>query len=57
MKYKTIEASRELRLWIGQVIVPAVTTGIIIASNPTARQWVAEKADEMKATVKRKFTK
>lgn len=27
MKYKTIEASRELRLWIGQVIVPAMTAG------------------------------
>ena len=24
MTYKQIEASRELRLWIGQVIVPAV---------------------------------
>lgn len=57
MKYKTIEASRELRLWIGQVIVPAVTAGIMIASNPTARQWMAEKADEMKTSVKQKFVK
>ena len=29
MTYKQIEASRELRLWIGQVIVPAVTEAVI----------------------------
>ena len=29
MTYKQIEASRELRLWIGQVIVPAVTSDIL----------------------------
>lgn len=57
MKYKTIEASREVRLWIGQVIVPAVTAGIMIVSNPTTRRWVTEKADEMKESVKQKFAK
>ena len=30
MTYKQIEASRELRLWIGQVIVPAVTIAFSI---------------------------
>ncbi|MDY3768088.1 MAG: hypothetical protein SOZ83_00575 [Sphaerochaetaceae bacterium] len=57
MKYKTIEASRELRLWIGQVIVPAMTAGIMIASNPNARNWAAEKFNGMKESVKQKFTK
>lgn len=57
MKYKTIEASRELRLWIGQVIVPAVTAGIMIASNQTARNWVADKFNDMKTKVEQKFTK
>lgn len=57
MKYKTIEASREVRLWIGQAVVPAVMAGITIMSNPTARQWVAEKTDEVKKSVKHKFTK
>lgn len=57
MKYKTIEASREVRLWIGQVIIPAATAGIMIVSNPTTRRWVTEKANEMKESVKQKFTK
>ena len=33
MTYKQIEASRELRLWIGQVIVPAVTMAVASAST------------------------
>lgn len=57
MKYKTIEASRELRLWIGQVIVPAITAGIMIASNPNARNWAIDKFNGMKESVKQKFTK
>ena len=32
MTYKQIEASRELRLWIGQVIVSAVTMAVALAS-------------------------
>ena len=31
MTYKQIEASREMRLWIGQVIVPAAAAAIAIA--------------------------
>ena len=57
MKYKTIEACRELRLWIGQVIVPAATAGIMIASDPTARNWVADKYNDMKTKIEQKFTK
>ena len=30
MTYKQIEASRELRLWIGQVIVPAVSVTAVV---------------------------
>lgn len=38
MTWKQIEASREARLWIGQVIVPAVVG--IMAVSPEARQTV-----------------
>lgn len=55
MTYKQIEASRETRLWIGQVIVPAVA--LIMAVSPEARQAVAEKAARIKQTVKNKFRK
>ena len=41
MTYKQIEASREARLWIGQVIVPAVTT----------------KFNSVKESIKKKFKK
>lgn len=57
MKYKTIEASRELRLWIGQVIVPAITAGILIASNQEARNWMSRLIDGMKSKAEQKFTK
>ena len=45
MTYKQIEASREARLWIGQIIVPAV--GLALAF-PEARDWVKEKIEDVK---------
>lgn len=57
MKYKHIEASREARLSIGQVIVPAVTAAAMLMSNPNVRVWAAEKANNFKANVKDKFDK
>lgn len=48
MTYKQIEASRELRLWIGQVIVPAVVAGTAIMSNPIARQTITEGVSNVK---------
>ena len=41
MTYKQIEASREMRLWIGQVIVPAAVVAVAIASNPQTRNYVS----------------
>ena len=57
MRYKTIEASRELRLWIGQVIVPAVSLGVMIASNPKAREWISDKSGDVTKAIKSKFGK
>lgn len=53
MTYKQIEASRELRLWIGQVIVPTVTGAIVALQVPEVRA----KADELKNRIKTKFKK
>jgi len=48
MTYKQIEASREIRLWIGQVIVPAVA---FTMAFPEARQAVANKAKSIKKSI------
>ena len=55
MSYKQIEKSREIRLWITQIIVPAFIGGAMILSNDGARAWVFEKADNAKAWFKGKF--
>lgn len=53
MTYKQIEASRELRLWIGQVIVPAIGVGAVLFANPEVKRIVKEKAKG----IKEKFSK
>ena len=50
MTYKQIEAAREARLWIGQIIVPAA----IILSIPEVRQAVKVKAKDIKTKLKKK---
>lgn len=58
MTYKQIEASREIRLWIGQVIVPAVATvAAIFYTNPELRDKAANKVNDIKRNIKAKFKK
>ena len=57
MKYKHIEASREVRLWIGQIIVPALTLAATTMAIPEVRQAVAAKATDIKERIQRKFKK
>lgn len=52
MTYKQIEASREMRLWIGQVIVPAAAAAIVIASNPQTRNYISEKYQNAKSRMR-----
>lgn len=54
MTYKQIEASREARLWIGQIIVPAVTCVVSIMAIPEVRQAVAAKAKSVKRSIEEK---
>ena len=57
MTYKQIETSREIRLWITQVIVPA---GIVVStamSIPEVREPVVKKVKKVKETIKQKFKK
>lgn len=57
MSYKQIEKSREIRLWITQIVVPAFIGGAVILSNDGARAWVFEKADNAKTWIKCKFSR
>lgn len=57
MKYKHIEAAREVRLWIGQIMVPAVTLAATTMTIPEVRQAVATKAKVWKESVEWKLKK
>lgn len=57
MKYKHIEAAREARLWIGQIIVPTVTMVVSITAIPEVRQAVAAKAESIKQSIESKRKK
>ena len=57
MTYKQIEASREARLWIGQVIIPAITVVGAAMTVPEVRKAVTEKANNVKTDIKKKFKK
>lgn len=57
MTYKQIEASREARLWIGQVIIPAITVVGAAMTVPEVRKAVVEKANNVKTAIKKKFKK
>ena len=54
MTYKQIEASRELRLWITQVVVPAVGIAMLF---PEVRKSVADKAKDVADQIKLKLHK
>ena len=57
MTYKQIETSREIRLWIGQLIVPAITLAATMLAIPEVREAVAAKARRIKLSVENKMKK
>lgn len=58
MTYRQIETSREIRLWIGQIIVPAVAAvGTVLYMNPELRDKAANKVREIKHNIETKFKK
>lgn len=55
MTYKQIEASREIRLWVTQVIVPAVGLAVgTVMLNPELKEKAMNKFEEFKNRVKYK---
>ena len=51
MTWKQIETSREIRLWLSQIVIPAIGITMMI---PEAREAVVEKFQEVKKLVKEK---
>lgn len=53
MKWRQIETSREIRLWIGQIIVPLATAVVIV--SPDARQAISNGYVKVKNTIADKY--
>ena len=54
MTYKHIEASREARLWLTQIVLPIVT---VVTLVPEARNAVITTAKKAKNNIESKFSK
>lgn len=54
MKQKHIDASREARLWLSQIVLPIVG---IVMMVPETREAALVKAQELKDSIKAKFVK
>ena len=57
MTRKQIDAARETRLWLGQVIVPTVTAVVLLAAKTEVRDFAKKKFDDVKDWTKKKFKK
>ena len=55
MTRKSLDTMREVRLWIGQIVVPGVILGASVMSIPEVRSAVATKAKEVKMEINRKI--
>lgn len=57
MKHKHIEAAREARLWIGQIVVPTLTLAATTLAIPEVREAVASKIKNSATKINNKFKK
>ena len=58
MTYKNIEASREARLWVTQVIMPTlVVASALVSVKPEIKDKAKAKFEEVKNTIKYKLHK
>ena len=57
MTWQQIETSREIRLWVGQIIVPTITLAGMAMSIPEVREAVSSKARKMKEAINSKLHK
>lgn len=57
MTYKQIETAREVRLWIGQIVVPVVLGTVTAMSIPEVRHAVIGKVNNIKLSIQNKIKK
>ena len=57
MTRKQIDASRERRLWLSQIIVPTLTTVGALLTVPEVRNGVCNTCTNLKNNVKEKLNK
>lgn len=55
MTRKSLDTMREIRLWIGQIVVPGAILGASVMSIPEVRSAVASKAKEVKMNIDQKI--
>lgn len=51
------ERSREIRLWIGQIVVPGLTVAASTLAIPEVRQAISAKCQEVKWKIEQRFNK
>lgn len=57
MTRKQLDTMREVRLWVGQMIVPGVTLGASLMAIPEVRNTVYWKAQQVKYSIRDKKNK
>ena len=57
MKHKHIEAAREVRLWIRDIIVPVASVATTTLLIPEVREAIAAKAKKCKYKIAKKSNK
>ena len=58
MTNRQIETSREIRLWIRDIIVPSIGVGAtVLWLHPEIKDNIKSKIDEFKSKIKSKFKK
>lgn len=57
MTRRQIDASRERRLWISQVLMPAITMAAGLMAIPEVRETVKAKATEAKIVIEDRIKK
>jgi hypothetical protein len=57
MTFRQIETSREVRLWLTQIIIPAGVIATVVMTNPELKEAVTTKYNEVKSKIKNKLHK
>lgn len=57
MTYKQRETMREIRLWVGQVIIPAIAVVTTVAVSPEIRESFVQNMRQIKSNIFNKYEK